>query len=198
VIGLLSSAISFVLGGCLGIVAGYRGGGVDDAVSFLISVFLCVPQLPVMIVAGAFWGQSLLNVVWIIGAFSWAPIAKIMRAKTRSIKARKYIVLAESFGGATAYIIKTHMLRELAPLLAVNALAVAGRAIVQEAAVAYLGLSDPLAKSLGLMISKASGFPGIYFTEYWKWWLLSPVVTLISMILCLRLLSRALERRILN
>jgi peptide/nickel transport system permease protein len=192
-IGLLASAISFVLGGFLGMIAGYRGGGADDAVSFLINAFLCVPQLPAMIVIGAFWGQSLWNVVFVIAAFSWASIAKIMRAKTVSIKSRKYILLAKSFGGMPFYILKTHMARELTPLLTVSALAVTGRAIVQEAAVAYLGLSDPLAKSLGLMINKAAGFPGIYFTEYWKWWLLPPVVTLVSMILCLRLLSKALE-----
>jgi peptide/nickel transport system permease protein len=182
----------------LGVAAGYCGGTADVVVSFLINVFLCVPQLPVMIVIGAFWGQSVFNVVLIVGLFSWAPIAKMMRAKTISIKSRKYILLAERFGGSPAYILQTHMTRELAPLLSVSALAVTGRAIVQESAVAYLGLSDPLARSLGLMINKAASFPGVYFTEYWKWWLAPPVITLIAMVLCLRLLSRALERGILN
>lgn len=193
-IGVAASFISFVVGGCVGVLAGYKEGTVDNVLSFMINVFLCVPQLPAMIVIGAFFGQSLFNIILVIATFSWAPIAKIMRAKTISIKERKYILLAKSFGGSAIYIIKTHMIRELLPLLTINAIAIIGKAIVQEAGIAFLGLSDPLAKSLGLMINKATTFSGIYFTDYWKWWLLPPIVIIISMILLLRLLSRSLER----
>ena len=103
------------------------------------------------------------------------------------------MVLAERYGGTAFYIIRTHMMPELLPLLLVNALGVIGKTIRQEAALAYLGLSDPLAKSWGLMINRASGFSGIYFTEYWKWWLLPPVFVLIFTILLTRLLARTLE-----
>jgi peptide/nickel transport system permease protein len=78
-------------------------------------------------------------------------------------------------------------------LLVVNALGVIGKTIRQEAALAYLGLSDPLAKSWGLMINRASGFSGIYFTDYWKWWLIPPVLSLLVTILLTRLLARTME-----
>ena len=74
-------------------------------------------------------------------------------------------------------------------MVLVGALAVVGKAILQESALAYLGLSDPIAKSWGLMINRASRFAGIYFTDYWKWWLAAPVAAMMLTILIIRLFS---------
>ena len=115
-----------------------------------------------------------------------------------SVKNRKYVVLAKSYGASPWYIVRKHMLGEILPLLLVNAAAVTGRTIIQESSLAYLGLSDPLAKSWGLMIQNASSFTGIYFTDYWTWWLIPPVTMLVLTILCLRLLSQALEEWLLR
>ena len=193
VIGLCAAAITFVIGGSLGVLAGYCGGRTDLAISFFIHVFLCVPQLPVLIVLGAFFGQNMWNVILIVSMFSWAPIAKQIRAKTRSVRGRPFILMARKYGGGVCYMIRVHILPEILPLLSVNALSVVGKAIIQESALAYLGLSDPLAKSWGLMINKATQFSGIYFTEYWKWWLIAPVTALVITIFLIRLLARSLE-----
>ena len=48
------------------------------------------------------------------------------------------------------------------------------------------------------MISKATAFSGIYFSEFWKWWLMPPILALILSVLTLRLLSRALEQYMLK
>ena len=192
-IGLLAAGLTFLLAGVLGISAGYLGGAFDNVVSFLIQLLLSIPQLPVMILVGAFFGQSMGNIIVIIALFSWAPIAKQLRAKTISIRNTPYIRLAKSYGGKHFYLICRHMLPELLPLLLVNALGVIGAAIVQEASLAFLGLSDPLAKSWGLMISRARAFPGIFFTDFWKWWLLPPVVALVASTVSLRLLAKAIE-----
>ena len=192
-IGIMSALFTFLLSGILGISAGYIGGRVDAAVSFLIHVMLSIPQLPVMIVIGAFFGQSTWNIILIISVFSWAPIAKQLRAKTISIKNAQYIKLAKSYGGGHWYIICRHMLSDLLPLLLVNAIGIVGAAIVQESSLAFLGLSDPLAKSWGLMIARARGFSGIFFTDFWKWWLLPPVCALVLSTLSLRMLAKSLE-----
>lgn len=102
-----------------------------------------------MIVIGAFWGQSTWNIILIVSAFSWASIAKQVRAKVMSVRNRNYVVLARSYGAGPWYIVRKHMLGEIFPPLLVNAVAVTGRTIIQESSLAYLGLSDPLAKSWG-------------------------------------------------
>ena len=192
-IGLATALAAFLIGGVLGVAAGYAGGKTDVLVEFLINLFLSVPQLPIMIVAGAFFGQSSLNIICIIAAFSWAPIAKQVRARTMSLRRSGYLVLARSYGGGLWYLFKTHMSRDIMPLLAISSLAVTGRAIVQESSLAFLGLSAPLAKSWGLMIARCTAFKGIYFTNFWTWWLLPPVLSLVLSTLLLRLLTRALE-----
>ena len=159
-------------GGRPGDTGGLCGGWADALISFLIQVLLAIPQLPVMIVIGAFLGQSTWNLVWIIAAFSWAPVARQMRAKTISIRRRDYVQMARLYGGGTWYLIRTHIGHELWPLLTINALAVVGRAILQESSLAFLGLSDPLARSWGMMIARAVDFPGLYRTDFWTWWLL--------------------------
>jgi peptide/nickel transport system permease protein len=192
-IGLATAALAVCLGGFIGIMAGYLGGKFDALASFLINIFLSVPQLPIMIVVGAFFGQSTGNIIWIIAIFSWAQIAKQVRAKTLSVRGTRYVQLAKSYGGGAMYIIFKHMSRDIFPLLAINGIAVIGMAIIQESSLAYLGLSDPLAKSWGLMISKATAFPGIFFTDFWKWWILPPVFSLMLSVVCLRILAKALE-----
>lgn len=197
-IGFSAAAVAFLLGGVLGVAAGYAGGWTDMAVEFLINIFLSVPQLPIMIVIGAFWGQSQLNIILIIAAFSWAPIAKQVRSRVMSIRKSEYLILAKSYGGSLWYLFRVHMSREVLPLLLINALGVMGRAIVQEASLAFLGLSDPLAKSWGLMIARCTAFRGIYFTDYWHWWLLPPVISLVLSVLLLRMLAKAIESRLLG
>lgn len=197
-IGIITAIFASILGGVLGIISGYVGGKFDHVFIFLINVFLSVPQLPIMIVIGAFFGQSTWNIILIIAAFSWAQIAKQLRAKVISIKDREYIKLAKSYGGSTFYIIIKHLSRDISPLLMINGIAVIGKSIIQESSLAYLGLSDPTAKSWGLMISKATSFSGIYFSEFWKWWLMPPIFSLIISVLILRLFSRALEQYLLG
>ena len=192
-VGLAAAAFAFLLGGLAGVLAGLSSGAADALFSFLIQLFLSLPQLPVMVVIGAFFGQSAWNIILIVSLFSLAPIAKVLRARVRQIRGRPYLRLAESYGGRAGYLVSAHMLGELLPLLSVSALSVVGKAIVQEASLAYLGLSDPLSRSWGLLIQKCVSFPGIYFTPYWKWWLLPPVFALVLTVLCLRLFSRELE-----
>lgn len=192
-IGIISATISFLVGGLLGVLSGYVGGGIDFFISFLINLFLSMPQIPIMIVIGAFLGQSLWNIVFVVSLFSWSYIAKIIRAKTIQIKNNEYILLSKSYGGSFFYIFKNHMFQEIFPILLINSIAVIGRAVVQESSLAFLGLSDPLSKSWGLMIQRVINFNGIYFTRFWTWWLLPPLLSLIIVIYCIRMISREIE-----
>lgn len=193
-VGFATAGLALSIGGGLGVTAGLQGGVPDALISFLTHSFLCLPQLPAMIVAGAFFGQSLPLMILILAAFSWAPIARIAREQSRAARDRDYVRLARRYGASTFYLLRRHLSRELVPVLAVAGLGVVGRAITQEAAIAFLGLGDPTTKSLGLMLNRASRFTGLYFTPYWTWWLLPPVLVLILLVLTLRLLARSLER----
>ena len=196
-IGLSTSTMSFFIGGILGFIAGYAGGKIDFFISFLINFFLSIPQLPIMIVIGAFFGQSLLNIVIIISLFSWAYIAKITRVKVLEIKNRDFIIISKSYGAGFYYIFKKYMFSEIVPIIIINSLSIIGKAIIQESSLAFLGLSDPTSRSWGLMIQKVINFPGIYFTEFWVWWLLPPLISLTLVTYCTRMICREAEEIIL-
>ena len=70
------------------------------------------------------------------------------------------------------------------------------RAILTEAALSYLGLGDPLSKSWGMIITRAMDFPNIYLTEFWKWWLVYPVIFMVLMVLSIAIIGQKIERKI--
>lgn len=71
------------------------------------------------------------------------------------------------------------------------------KAIVAEAGLAFLGLGDPTSKSWGLILNHAINFRGIYFTDFWKWWVMAPLIAIIFLVLSIAIISRDLEK-ILN
>lgn len=192
--GILAACGAAIMGAVMGLFAGYLGGAADNLISYILNVFLAVPQMPIMILVGSFFGQSRGNIVMIVALFSWAPIAKIVRATVITIRNSGYLKMAERYGGNLLYLFTRHMYRDILPLIVVNGLFVVGKAIIQESSLAFLGLSDPTARSWGLMINKAISYTGIYFTEYWKWWLMTPLLCLVSITVLLRLAAKEFER----
>ena len=191
----LGTALLAGLGGALaGIAAGYRGGWLDALLMRLIDIMIVMPDLPVMIVLAAFFGPSLATIVIVLSLFSWVFTARIVRAQVLSLKQRRYIQAAELSGAGTGYLLRRHFLPEVFPLVAVSMIRLTGRAIVAEAGLSFLGLGDPTSHSWGMIIHHAINFNGIYYTDFWKWWLLYPWLALTLMVLALATVSRDMER----
>lgn len=181
-------------GGMVGILAGYLGGWVDRVLMRLIDIMIVLPDLPVMIVLAAFFGPSLINIILVLALFSWVSPARIVRSQVLMLKEQNYIKAAESYGAGAWYLLRRHFLPEVFPLLAVNIIKLTGRAIIAEAGLSFLGLGDPTSKSWGVIIHHATSFKGIYFTDFWKWWLFYPWLALILLVVSLAFVSRELER----
>lgn len=181
-------------GGAVGILAGYLGGWVDRVLMRVIDIMIVLPDLPVMIVLAAFFGPSLLNIILVLALFSWVFPARIVRSQVLMLKEQSYIKAAESYGAGAWYLLRRHFLPEVFPLLAVNIIKLTGMAIIAEAGLSFLGLGDPTSKSWGVIIHHATGFKGIYLTDFWKWWLLYPWLALILLVVSLAFVSRDLER----
>jgi peptide/nickel transport system permease protein len=193
VVGAGTALLAGLGGAAAGIVAGYRGGPTDQVLMRLIDVLLVLPDLPVMIVLAAFFGPSVWTIIVVLSAFSWVVTARIVRSRVLSLKERRYIKAAESYGAGVVYLMRRHFLPEVFPLVAVGMIRLAGRAIVAEAGLSFLGLGDPTSRSWGLIIHNALSFPGIYYTDFWKWWLLFPWLALTLVVTSLALLGKDLE-----
>lgn len=197
VIGFSAALLAGLGGGILGVISGYYGGIIDTIIMRLADLVMALPDLPLMILLGAFFGPSLKNIVLVLVLFSWTMPARIVRSKVISLKQEPYIIMAQSYGAKFPYLFKTHFLPEITPVLAITIIRITSKAIVAEAGLSFLGLGDPTSKSWGLILNHAINFKGIYFTPYWKWWVVTPLVATMLLILSIAYISKDLER-ILN
>lgn len=193
-VGLSSALLAGLGGGVAGMMAGYAGGKADRLICGLCDIVSVMPQLPLMIVLGAFFGPSVKNIILVITLLSWAGPARIARSKTLSLRRETYITAARSYGASFFHILKKHLLPGLFPVLMVSALRIIGHAVVAEASLTFLGLGDPTSKSWGVILNRAMGFPGIYYTPFWTWWILPPLAALTLLVLSVSWIGRDLER----
>ena len=143
----------------------------DGAIMRAVDILLSIPILPILMVLAAFWGKGLWQLVLILSLFSWMGTARTVRAMTLSLRDSYYIEGLRGLGAPTFYILWRHLLPETLPLLLANiALGVPG-AILAEAGISFLGLSDPRIISWGRMLHEAHSFGA--FTQG-AWWMLIP------------------------
>ena len=101
----------------------------------------------------------------------------------------------EGLAGGPFYLLRRHLTPALGPLIGTNFIEVAGVAIFLDAGLAFLGLGDPSTPSWGLMLNRASNYPGLYFSDAWKWWVLPPGLAVTAAVLGLTFMLVGCEQR---
>lgn len=141
VIALSAVSIGMIVGGSLGVLAGYFQGHFERGLMAVLDVILAFPWLVLLLALVAFIGQSLMALSIAIG-FLWIPAyARVARANTLSVVQQEYILAARAMGASTLRI----LLREVVPNVILPVLAYGlvamGLVIIVESALAFLGLS---------------------------------------------------------
>ena len=98
-VGVASTALTVAIGVVIGLTAGFLGGVVDTVLARLIDVVLSVPFLLVAIALVSITGPSLIVTVLVIGFFSWASVARIVRGQVLSMREREFVEATLSFLG---------------------------------------------------------------------------------------------------
>lgn len=145
--------IGMLVGGTIGLLAGYLRGRVETVLMAVVDVFLAFPALILLIAIVAFLGADLTNVVLGISLVSIPAFARIARATTLTFSQREFVVAAQAAGAGRARILVREILPNvILPLLAFGLLVV-GIAIVAEGSLAFLGLTSQETISWGGMIN---------------------------------------------
>lgn len=140
-VGVVAIAVGMVIGGLIGMIAGYFRGPTEGILMTLVDIALAYPALVLAIAIVAFRGQSLFNVCLAIGVVSIPAFARIARGTTLSYAEREFVTAARVMGAKNLRILLRELLPNvLLPILAFALLAVAV-AIVAEGGLAFLGLS---------------------------------------------------------
>lgn len=163
-VSLLPALGAAVVGTLLGLVAGYAGGILDEAVLKLIEFVLVVPRFLLALVAAALFGADLWLVGVVLAATFWPHTARLVRAEAISLRERPFVDAARSLGARDAHILARHLLPLVLPIVAVNASFQAGQAVLIESGLAFLGLGDRDIVSWGAMLADAQQYLGL------AWW----------------------------
>lgn len=188
-----AAALSVTLGLLVGVSAGVVGGLLDTVAMRVVDAVLALPQLPLLVLVGALAGVGRLTLTLLITLITWPVIARLVRAQTRTLRHRGYVDAARGFGGGLSYLVRRHLLPALSPILVSGFVLIAGNAVLLEATLAFLGLSDPTAVSWGLILNRALNDPGLYYTSAWAWWLLPPGCAIALTVLGFAFLGVGLE-----
>ena len=190
VIGIVAAVLSAVLGTIVGIMAGYYGGWIDSVLMRLTDIFLTLPMLVVALLFAAVLGPSILNIIIIIAIFSWAGVARVIRAQTLTLKTRCFIDAAKVSGASDTTIIFRHLAPNVLPLTFLYMVFIVSAAIITEAILAFLGMGDQTAVTWGMMLQylKISGN-----TLTAPWWLLPPGIAITMFSLSFYMMGRAFD-----
>jgi peptide/nickel transport system permease protein len=152
-VGLAAAAGAITLGILVGTTAGFLGGRVDGTLMRATEAFQTVPAFILAMALVSALGPSTPTVVAAIAIASWPATARLVRAETLSLRHREYVDAARMAGAGELEIAFREVLPgALTPVVALVGVIV-GAAILVEAALAFLGLSDPNQVSWGAMIA---------------------------------------------
>ena len=184
----LAALVIVVVGTTIGAVAGYYGGWVDNVLMRITEFFQVLPGLLFAIVIVALYGASTKSIVLAIGLIAWPTIARLVRAEFMRQKNLEYVKAARAIGASDARIIFKTTLPNTMPVVIVQSTLVMGGAILFEAGLAFLGLSNPKDLSWGFYI----GANRTYFLSNW-WGLTFPGLMIFFTVLSLSLIGDGLQ-----
>jgi peptide/nickel transport system permease protein len=178
-----------IIGAVLGLAAGYFGGWVDTILARLFDLILSLPYFlfAVSLVSIGFLGGAGLSLtVFVIGVFSFASVARVIRGQVLSIKEKEYIEAARSLGASSWRIIFVDVLPNVVTQLIIYATLLIPVIIIFEAGLSYLGLGiPPPTADWGEMINESQTYlPG----GTW-WYLLFPSLALVVTTLAFNILG---------
>jgi peptide/nickel transport system permease protein len=159
IIGVVVVASAGVVGTIIGLIAGYAGGLVDEALMRLTEVFLAFPALILaMAIAGAL-GPSLTNAIIAIAAVSWAVYARLTRGQILSLRQREFVEAARAIGASRVRIVWHHLLPNVLAPLMIQASFDLGSSIIAAAGLSFIGFgAQPPTPEWGVMISEGRNY----------------------------------------
>jgi len=165
-IGLCTVLVTAIVGGLLGLVAGFFGGWSGQVLMRLCDVQLSFPFILLALTINAIVGLGLRNIIISLSAAGWVVYARVVRGEVLSVKQRDFVQAAAALGTSRPRILFRHILPNVAPSIIIVASLQFSQFIVAEAAISFLGFGvQPPTPAWGSMLSESRDF------LYVAWWL---------------------------
>lgn len=153
-IALLVTGIRLAIGVCVGLVAGYVGGWVDEVLMRVVDVLLAFPGIVLALVVAGVAGPSLRNLVLALAAVGWTTYARVVRSSVLEVRERAFVKASRLTGAPRRRVIRRHVLPNVAGPVVVLATLDLGGVILATAGLSFLGLgAQPPAPEWGAMLA---------------------------------------------
>ncbi len=177
-VGFIVIVIAVIVGTLVGASAGYFGGLYDLLIMRVADITLAFPSIVLALAIAAVLGAGITNALIAMALVWWPEYARLMRGQVLSVKNNEYVAASIALGASPSRVLFTHILpNTFAPIL-VKASLDAGSAILNIAALSFIGLGAvPPTPEWGAMISA-----GRY--KFFSWWLTTfPGLAILSVVL---------------
>jgi ABC-type dipeptide/oligopeptide/nickel transport system permease subunit len=181
--------IGLLVGGSLGMIAGVAGGRIDNLIMRLMDILFAFPALVLAILIAAVLGPSLTNAMIAIGIVIIPIFARTARAPVLSVMEKEFMVAARVAGVSSTRLVLRHVLPNSVTPLVVQATISFSAAILDEAALSFLGLgAQPPTPSWGKMLSDARNYITLA-----PWMAIFPGLAIVIAVLAINLLGDGLR-----
>jgi len=190
-VGLIAAVFTAGIGTLVGLVAGYYGGWVDDALMRVVDFLYGMPLLPTVIVLVAVLGPNLWNIILALIILQWRSTARVIRSQSLSLRERPFVKAAEVAGAGDWHIISRHLAPNVLPLTFLYGSFGIAWAILAEAGVSFIGLGDPNTVSWGTMLQASRAYSALQFGAWW--WFVPPGICIGLLVISGFLIGRGYE-----
>jgi peptide/nickel transport system permease protein len=182
--------VSAIIGTILGLIAGYRGGVIDEIIMRITDVFLSIPSLVLVMAIAAILGRNLESTKLALLAVWWSGYTRIIRGQVLSIRENTYIDAARAAGSGDLKIMFRHILPNSWSPMVVNATMDMGTVVLVMAGLSYLGLGAEYGTcEWGSMIQE-----GQRWLVYGAWWMIVfPGIMILLFVLAFNLIGDGLR-----
>jgi peptide/nickel transport system permease protein len=188
-VGIVAICVSLVLGGLLGISAGFFGGKLDSVIMRVVDILFAFPGLILAIVIAGLLGASTRNAIIAIGVIYAPAFARVIRGSVLSVKNELYIESADVAGASDTWVIRKHILPNIMAPMIVLVTVYLSSAILAEAGLSFLGLgAQPPEPSWGGMLNAARSY-----MELNVWMAIAPGLAIMLTVLGLNFLGDGLR-----
>jgi peptide/nickel transport system permease protein len=184
------TGLAVVLGTFFGLVSGYQGGWLDEALMRLFDSLLALPALLLALLLLGTLGGNAFSILIVLAAVYTPIVARVVRSVTLGLKHTAYVEAARLRGESLPYILLREILPGVLPALAVESALRFSYSIFLVASLGYLGIGvRPPSANWGLMVSEARDF-----ARQIPWSMYFPVGAIVLLVIGINLFAEALKR----
>lgn len=192
-VAFLTAVITIVAAVTLGMVSGFLGGVPDKLISFITSVFLTIPSLPVfLILAAIFTIEDNLTFALILSLFNWAGLARAVRAQVISLKERDFIQICKVMKMSRLHIIFKEIMPNIASYILINFIIIMKNAITGSVSLMLLGVVALDPANWGAVLNSAKGNGALVNSAAYMW-LFAPILCIALFQFGVIILTRGLD-----